>query len=80
MKGLLVKFIYEARLIGFVDSTGKLHRQVINLNDSDLSHANLSGATISEDTLSYAYLMIANLSYANFSSTLQLHFLNSTIV
>src|SRR5450755_3991005 len=63
-KGSLVKFIYEAQLIGFLDSTGKLHGTIIDLNGADLSGARLFGAD-----LSYTHLNGAILNYANLNGS-----------
>ena len=75
-KGLLVQFIYEARLIGFRDSTSKPpHGPIINLLNANLSGAdlissatlfgvNLSGANLSRAILKRAHLRGAHLSGA----------------
>ena len=61
-KGLLVQFIYEARLIGFVDSTGKAHGQIIDLHNANLHNANLFGANLFGVNLISANLSGADLS------------------
>jgi len=66
-KGLLVQFIYEARLIGFVDSTGKAHGQIIDLHNANLHNANLSGANLFGANLFGVNLISANLSSADLS-------------
>ncbi len=63
-KGLLVHFIYEARLIGFDDTNGKTHDPIIYLYFADLSDADLSGANLSGANLSGAILSRADLSNA----------------
>ena len=78
-KGVLLKFLYEARLIGFYDPvSGKNSDPILGLSDADLSGADL-GATYPrppglcdnkdcfEVHLSGAYLFGADLSYANLS-------------
>jgi uncharacterized protein YjbI with pentapeptide repeats len=64
-KGSLVKFIYEAQLIGFLDSTGKLHGTIIDLNGADLGGARLFGADLSYTHLNGAILNYANLNGAD---------------
>jgi uncharacterized protein YjbI with pentapeptide repeats len=66
-KGLLVQFIYDARLIGFLDNKNKLHDPVIGLYKADISRANLSGAILNDAILLGANLSDANLSDADFS-------------
>ncbi len=66
-KGLLVQFIYEARLIGFVDSTGKAHGQIIDLHNANLHNANLHNANLFGANLFGVNLISANLSGANLS-------------
>jgi hypothetical protein len=43
-RGVLLKFLYEAKLIGFLDNNSKTHDPIINLILADLSGADLSGA------------------------------------
>ena len=74
-KSLLVQFIYEARLIGFVDSTGKPIGPIINLFRANLNGANLmetfligadlDGANLNGADLNGAYLLQADLVNAN---------------
>lgn len=69
-KGLLVEFLYEAKLIGFQDNNNKTHYPVIILYQADLRDAYfrdayLSGAYLYSAYLSGAYLTWADLSSAN---------------
>ncbi len=70
-KGLLVQFIYEARLIGFLDDNrDKIRYPIIGLHDADLSgadlrYADLSGVNLIKADLSGADLHYVNLSKAN---------------
>jgi uncharacterized protein YjbI with pentapeptide repeats len=59
-KGRLLIFLYEDRLIGFVDKNDKIHEPIIDLTGADLSGADLSGAD-----LSGAFLLSVNLSGAD---------------
>jgi uncharacterized protein YjbI with pentapeptide repeats len=63
-KGILVKFIYEAGLIGFDDNKANTHDAVIYLDDSDLRTADLSGASLSGANLNSVHLNGADLSGA----------------
>jgi uncharacterized protein YjbI with pentapeptide repeats len=76
-KQVVLKFLYEAGLIGGYDSTngsGKRRDAIVALNDADLSgvklgvvnlsYVNLSGATLSNADLSQATLNYADLSGA----------------
>lgn len=89
-KSLLVLFIYEARLIGFVDNTGKPHDAIFDLRYADLrgadlkggdlrgvnlSGANLAGANLVGANLALTYLSGANLSYANLEDA-SMHYTN----
>jgi hypothetical protein len=47
-KGSLVQFIYEAQLIGFLDSTGKQHDIIIDLSGALLSFTDLFDADLSK--------------------------------
>jgi uncharacterized protein YjbI with pentapeptide repeats len=85
-KGRLVQFIYEAQLIGFLDSKNNLHSPIIDLSDADLSDAflffaYLNGANLIRANLIRADLSDANLSDANFSDAdLYLANLNGAIL
>jgi uncharacterized protein YjbI with pentapeptide repeats len=64
-KGVLLKFLFEANLIGYFDSsTQKIHPPIIILSSADLTHTNLTGAN-----LSYANLTGANLTGATLNGT-----------
>jgi len=70
-KGLLVQFIYEAQLIGFLDA-GPLNKNIPHGPIIDLLNANLSGAKLSLVSLNAAdlsgvTLLNADLSRANLS-------------
>lgn len=70
-KGLLLRFLYEANLVGGVDKENRRREAVILLNGADLTgavldHANLAwgqfvAADLSRADLRGAYLMCANL-------------------
>jgi uncharacterized protein YjbI with pentapeptide repeats len=64
-KGRLLIFLYEAQLIGFFNSQGKLIVPVIVLAGADLAGANLTGANLAGANLTGANLADANLAYAN---------------
>ncbi len=64
-KGLLVQFIWEARLIGFWGDMPQPHEPIINLSRANLSGAKLPNASLSGAALSYTYLADADLSGAN---------------
>ena len=79
-KKVVLKFLYEAGLIGGYDSTqgsGKSRDAIVALNDADLSgvklgvvnlsYVNLSGANLRDADLSQATLNYANLSGATLS-------------
>ena len=73
-KYLLIQFLYEAHLIGFVDSTGKPHDEIIDLFYADLSFAELSlaelrGANLEGVSLRNAILAFADLRGANLEHT-----------
>jgi hypothetical protein len=53
-KGVLVQFLYEAHLIGFLDSKNKLQPPIINLSGADLSCADLRGAAVTSKQLAQA--------------------------
>lgn len=72
----LLLFLYEAKLIGFEDTTnGKTHNSIINLSGADFRKVNLddatltgidlSGANLGDATLTGINLSRANLSYAS---------------
>jgi uncharacterized protein YjbI with pentapeptide repeats len=63
-KGVLLKFLYEAGLIGFAD-TAKLHDRIIYLWNADLSNADLKDADLRFADFTGADLSNANLSKAN---------------
>jgi len=64
-QGRLVQFIYEAKLIGFLDSKGKRQASLIVLTNADLKGADLSSANLKGADLSSTGLYSANLSNAH---------------
>jgi uncharacterized protein YjbI with pentapeptide repeats len=64
-KGRLVQFLYEAQLIGFLNSNFIQQDKIITLNGADLSNANLYSATLYGANLSGANLSNADLTLAN---------------
>ena len=65
-KGLLLNFLHEAHLIGYIDSiTNKLIFPIINLDGADLSHVDLHGVYFQGAYLSNTDLRFADLSHAN---------------
>jgi uncharacterized protein YjbI with pentapeptide repeats len=68
-QGRLVQFIYEAKLIGFLDSKGKPQAPLIDLTNADLKGANLSSVDLS----------YANLSKAHLEQALQLHLFGNNL-
>jgi uncharacterized protein YjbI with pentapeptide repeats len=65
-KGRLIQFLYEAKLIGFLDNnTGKIFTRIIDLYGIDLSFADLSFTNLYGIDLSFADLHGANLRSAN---------------
>ncbi len=76
-KGVLLNFLYEARLIGLVDSSnGKKEDPIFSLSNADLSNADLSGANLSGANLSGAILSSAFLTSAHLDGA----FLNSAFL
>jgi len=72
-QGRLVQFIYEAKLIGFLDSKGKRQASLIvltnaDLKGADLSSADLKGADLSSTGLKGADLSSTGLYSANLSN------------
>ena len=67
-KGVLLNFLYEARLIGFHEIiTGKTYDPIINLALADFINADLSGAYLSGASLYGVYLFGAKLISADLS-------------
>jgi hypothetical protein len=66
-KGVLMKFIYEAHLIGHMVASGNPNPIIIILNGADLTRADLSRAELSYADLSFANLSSAFLSRADLS-------------
>ncbi len=70
-KGVLVQFLYEAHLIGFLDSKGNRQPPIVDLTGADLSGAfllgNIYGAVFGYTFLSRVNLSGADLSGANLS-------------
>jgi uncharacterized protein YjbI with pentapeptide repeats len=66
-KGVIVKFLYEAGLIGGYDGSGKRLETIVALNDADLSGIKLGGAGQGYANLSYVNLSGADLSGADLS-------------
>jgi len=65
-KGLLLNFLHEAHLIGYIDSiTNKFIFPIINLDGADLSNVDLRGAYLNGADLINADLRFADLSHAN---------------
>ncbi len=68
-KGILVQFLYEAKLIGYQDSKGKPQDPIItllgaDLTQTDLTRISLTGANLTGVTLDYAFLDGASLTDA----------------
>jgi hypothetical protein len=64
-KGLVLRFLHEADLIGKAVGERRVIEAIIDLLTADLSGADLSGADLSGAVLSYANLSDANLRDAN---------------
>ena len=61
-KGVLIRFLYEAHLIGSLDDRGNTHPSIIDLTDADLVGASLDGVILAGVNLSQADLSQADLS------------------
>ena len=66
-KGVIVKFLYEAGLIGGYSGSGKRLDAIVALNDADLRGVKLGGADQGYVNLSYVNLSGADLSGADLS-------------
>jgi len=64
-KGVLIRFLDEANLIGFLDDHAHQQPAIVDLSQADLSGADLSNANLAGVDLGYANLSNANLSNAN---------------
>ncbi len=87
-KGVLIQFLYEDHLIGYLDSKNKPQPPIIKLHGANLSkvffiETSLTGANLSGTYLSGAYLLGVNLTGADLSDTSlycsYIHFGDSTI-
>ena len=68
-KGQLLAFIYEAKLIGFIDPNNRTYAPIILLSGADLSYTTLYGTILSGADLSYARLDFATFGEDNFAET-----------
>jgi len=66
-KGLLLQFLYEAKLIDGKGENVVISLWLANLSGASLNNTSLSGANLSETNLSYAELQDVNLSGADLS-------------
>jgi hypothetical protein len=66
-KGRLLTFLYEAKLIGFMDTNGKIHNPIIKLTGADLRGADLYSISPFLINLRGVYLDSADLSSVDLS-------------
>jgi pentapeptide repeat protein len=78
-KGVLVKFLYEARLIGLLDSKNKPLPPIINLSGTSLNRTDLDGIDLSNTSLDGVNLYYSTRNGADLNNALQPHFLITAI-
>jgi uncharacterized protein YjbI with pentapeptide repeats len=67
-KGVLVKFLYEARLIGLLDSKNKPLPPIINLGGTSLNRTDLDGIDLSNTSLDGVNLYYSTLNGADLNN------------
>src|SRR5262249_33610642 len=68
-KGVLVKFLYEAHLIGFLDSKNKPQPAIINLGGTHFNRTDLDGIDLSDTNIDGIDLSVTNLDGASLNLT-----------